>query len=84
MTSLRSRVSALIWVARSTGRTSIERFFCPCHNGAFDPQGRATEGPPAAAEQSLTRFPLKVENGLLYIQVPLDAVSTGQAEEGSA
>src|SRR5262245_27993245 len=29
------------------------RFFCPCHHGVFDPQGKATEGPPAASKQSL-------------------------------
>jgi cytochrome b6-f complex iron-sulfur subunit len=48
------------------------RFFCPCHNGAFDPSGRATEGPPADAGQSLPTFPLKLENGLIFIQVPAD------------
>jgi Rieske Fe-S protein len=46
------------------------RFFCPCHNGAFDPGGKATAGPPAEAGQVLPRFPLKVENGLLFIEVP--------------
>jgi Rieske Fe-S protein len=46
------------------------RFFCPCHNGAFDPTGKATAGPPADAGQSLPLYPLKVENGLLFIQVP--------------
>lgn len=46
------------------------RFFCPCHNGAFDPTGKAIAGPPADAGQSLLRFPIKVENGLLFIQVP--------------
>ncbi len=51
-----------------------DRFFCPCHNGAFDATGKATEGPPAAAHQSLKRFPLKVEKGLLYIQVPTESV----------
>lgn len=25
-----------------------EIFFCPCHNGAFDAQGKAIQGPPAA------------------------------------
>ncbi|MCA9140766.1 MAG: Rieske (2Fe-2S) protein [Planctomycetales bacterium] len=45
------------------------RFFCPCHNGAFDPSGTATEGPPASANQSLERFPLKVQDGLLYIAI---------------
>lgn len=57
------------------------RFFCPCHNGAFDRDGQATEGPPAAAGQSLSRFPLKVEEGLLYIKVPIHSV-TG-SERGS-
>lgn len=45
------------------------RFFCPCHNGAFDPQGNAIEGPPKLAKQVLSRFPLRVENGLLFVQV---------------
>lgn len=45
------------------------RFFCPCHNGAFDAEGVATEGPPADARQSLARYPLMVENGLLFIEV---------------
>lgn len=47
------------------------RFFCPCHNGTFDPEGKATGGPPFDAGQSLPRYPLKVEKGLLYIEVPL-------------
>jgi Rieske Fe-S protein len=50
------------------------RFFCPCHNGVFDPQGNPLEGPPAQAKQQLMRFPLKVENGLLFIEAPLKAV----------
>jgi Rieske Fe-S protein len=50
------------------------RFFCPCHNGAFDASGKATEGPPAVAKQELSRYPLKVEKGLLYIQVPTESV----------
>jgi Rieske Fe-S protein len=48
------------------------RFFCPCHNGAFDPAGKATEGPPAEAGQSLPTYPLQIENGLLFIQVPVE------------
>jgi Rieske Fe-S protein len=48
-----------------------DRFYCPCHNGAFDPQGQAIQGPPAAAGQSLPRYPLKVEAGLLFIEVPV-------------
>lgn len=55
-----------------------DRFFCPCHNGAFDASGKPTEGPPAAANQELTRFPLKVERGLLYIEVPTEGLGGSQ------
>jgi nitrite reductase/ring-hydroxylating ferredoxin subunit len=48
------------------------RFFCPCHNGVFDPAGKATSGPPAEAGQSLPRYPLRVENGLLLIEVQVE------------
>ena len=51
-----------------------ERFFCPCHNGAFDASGRPTEGPPGDAGQALSRYPLKVENGLLFIEVAMQAL----------
>jgi len=60
-----------------------ERFFCPCHNGAFDASGNATLGPPAKANQRLTRFPLQVSGNLLMIEVPLDAI-TVSSSEGSA
>lgn len=53
-----------------------DRFFCPCHNGAFDRQGNPTEGPPKAASQALVRFPLKVENGLLFLEAPLVSIAT--------
>jgi Rieske Fe-S protein len=49
-----------------------ERFFCPCHNGVFDPEGKGVSGPPGDAGQSLARFNLKIEDGLLYIEVPLE------------
>lgn len=55
-----------------------DRFFCPCHNGAFDASGKPTEGPPAAANQSLTRFPLMVENGLLFIEISSESISSQQ------
>jgi cytochrome b6-f complex iron-sulfur subunit len=54
-----------------------ERFFCPCHNGTFDTAGVATGGPPAAAGQNLPRYVLKVENDLLFINVPLRGVPIG-------
>lgn len=46
------------------------RFFCPCHNGAFDPSGKAIAGPPADAGQSLPTFPIEINNGLLFVQLP--------------
>jgi len=52
------------------------RFFCPCHNGEFDPEGRATGGPPLAAGQELPRYPLKVEQGLVFLEMPLNAVGS--------
>ncbi|NNF08253.1 MAG: ubiquinol-cytochrome c reductase iron-sulfur subunit [Candidatus Eisenbacteria bacterium] len=57
-----------------------ERFFCPCHNGVFNPEGKATEGPPAKENQELLAYPLKVEGGLLYIEVPLETLAQGDGE----
>ncbi|KAA3615210.1 MAG: ubiquinol-cytochrome c reductase iron-sulfur subunit [Planctomycetota bacterium] len=54
------------WEARNN------RFFCPCHNGVFDPSGKGVSGPPGDAEQSLPAYPLKAVNGLLFIEVPMD------------
>jgi Rieske Fe-S protein len=47
-----------------------DRYFCPCHSGAFDPSGVATSGPPADAGQSLPRYRLRIDGGLLFIEVP--------------
>ncbi len=47
-----------------------DRFFCPCHNGVFDRDGKGTGGPPGDAGQALPRYPLRVEGGLLFIEVP--------------
>lgn len=56
------------------------RFFCPCHNGTFDSDGRPTGGPVLAANQHLPRYPLLIENGLLYIEMP--AAALGRTAEG--
>jgi Rieske Fe-S protein len=48
-----------------------DRFFCPCHNGVFDPQGKAIAGPPGEAGLSLPHYPLRLADGLLYIEVPV-------------
>jgi nitrite reductase/ring-hydroxylating ferredoxin subunit len=58
------------------------RFFCPCHNGVFDPTGVATEGPPAEAGQRLAAYPLKVEGGLLQIAVPTARLASGEEARG--
>ncbi len=52
-----------------------DRYFCPCHNGTFDAAGRGTGGPPGDAGQSLSSYPLRVEGGLLYIQVPVSQIA---------
>ncbi|MGD9719909.1 MAG: ubiquinol-cytochrome c reductase iron-sulfur subunit [Pirellulales bacterium] len=57
-----------------------KRFFCPCHNGVFDPEGRPVSGPPKSAEQELSRYPLKVEGGLLYIAISTRSVGSAQHE----
>ena len=51
-----------------------DRFFCPCHNGAFDKAGQPVSGPPKDSNKPLPRYPLKVENGLLFIEVPTEAL----------
>jgi nitrite reductase/ring-hydroxylating ferredoxin subunit len=58
-----------------------DRFFCPCHNGAFDRTGNPIAGPPLAAHQSLVRFPLKVESGLLYLEAPLTSLASCHPED---
>ncbi len=58
------------------------RFFCPCHNGVFDPEGKATSGPPADAGQSLPTYPLRVDNGLLSIEVSIPR-SNGDGTESA-
>lgn len=53
-----------------------DRFFCPCHNGVFNKDGVATGGPPGEAKQSLARYPLRLEKGLLFIEVPSQSLAS--------
>lgn len=51
-----------------------DRFFCPCHNGAFDKSGQPTSGPPKDSNKALPRYPLKVDRGMLFIEVPTEVL----------
>ncbi len=51
-----------------------DRFFCPCHNGTFDSNGVGTGGPPGDAGQSLPRYDLKIDSGMLFISVPMSSL----------
>lgn len=52
-----------------------DRFFCPCHNGAFDKEGNPTAGPPLKENQQLLRFPLKVDGRMLFVQAPARGIT---------
>jgi cytochrome b6-f complex iron-sulfur subunit len=43
-----------------------QEFVCPCHGGRYDLTGRNISGPPPAP---LTRFPLKIQDGMLFVGV---------------
>jgi len=53
-------------------------YYCPCHGGTFDPSGKGIAGPPGDAGQSLPRYALAVQKGLLYIDVPTEQLSVPQ------
>lgn len=57
-----------------------DRFFCPCHNGVFAPDGTGISGPPGDAGQSLPRYPLKVETGLVFLEVDVEQLAMGPGE----
>ena len=52
---------AYSWVTEGPHR---DRFFCPCHDGVFDVEGRVTGGPPP---RPLDRLESRVEAGELQI-----------------
>jgi cytochrome b6-f complex iron-sulfur subunit len=55
---------------------SVEaRFFCPCHNGTFDAAGVPTGGPPLTGNTPLDRYPLVVEDGLLFIDLDAEELA---------
>ena len=42
------------------------RFYCPCHQGVFDAEGRVTAGPPP---RDLDQFEVELDRNLIFIQV---------------
>ena len=58
------------------------RFFCPCHNGVFNDRGEGVDGPPKG--QSLSRYPVKVDNGLLFVEVPVSGLPRERNGEARA
>ncbi len=74
-TSSRSRAPVRTSVARCTGKPQNNRYYCPCHSGTFDPSGKGTGGPPGDAGQSLPRYTLTLQRGLLYIEVPIEQLT---------
>lgn len=44
-------------------------FFCPCHLGQFDSEGKATAGPPQKAGQALAKVDIKLDkaSGNLFL-----------------
>jgi nitrite reductase/ring-hydroxylating ferredoxin subunit len=43
-----------------------QRFFCPCHNGVFDREGKVVSGPPP---RPLDRYDVEVIEGSVYLKV---------------
>jgi quinol---cytochrome c reductase iron-sulfur subunit, bacillus type len=41
------------------------KFFCPCHNGVYDKDGKVVSGPPP---RPLDHYEVKIENNQLYIK----------------
>ncbi len=47
------------------------QFFCPCHGGAFDAEGRPTAGPPKDEDTPLAELELAVVGDAIYALVPV-------------
>jgi len=44
------------------------RFFCPCHDGTFAPDGTATGGPPKAEGRNLARYEVVARGEAVYLR----------------
>jgi len=46
--------------------TTQHVWYCPCHKGTYDTQGRVVSGPPP---RPLTRYPVSVREGRVYVTI---------------
>ena len=46
-----------------------KHFLCPCHMGIFDPEGKATAGPPYDAGQDLTSLETVVRGNSVFVLI---------------
>lgn len=49
---------------RITFQGDQQRYFCPCHGGVFDKEGKVVSGPPPTG---LVQHPVKIERGRILI-----------------
>lgn len=50
-------------------RGQEQDFFCPCHNGIFNPEGISTAGPPATEKKNLKQYDLEVIGQSVFIKI---------------
>lgn len=48
-----------------------QRFRCPCHEGIFDPHGKALSGPPAQEGKNMNEYDLRInaDTGAVYVLI---------------
>ncbi len=46
--------------------TADHAWYCPCHKGKYDREGRVVSGPPP---RPLTRYPVSVRDGRVYVKI---------------
>ncbi len=52
----------------NANKSEPNRFFCPCHGGMYEKNGKNVPGTPPTAP--LDVYPMKVKNGILYLGQP--------------
>ena len=48
--------------------TNDSKWFCPCHKGRYDAEGRVVAGPPP---RPLTRLPVSVRDGTVFVKMKI-------------